>query len=300
MPAVFYVTLFVFGLAAGSFVNVLTLRYRPERSFFSGAAWRGRSHCMQCGVTLKWYELVPLLSFIMQAGKCRSCGVRLARQYPIVELVGALLAVGTPLFFSAWHGMKGVAALEAAPWYYGFLFLWFLVALSWLCIVIIDAKHYLVPDELNIVLAVLGVGLIALLATHEGALPLFRFSFLKHFSLLFTPAFLEGVWVLHLAGALVGGVLFWLLALVQRGAAMGFGDVKLAFVSGLILGFPDIVFAAGVAFVVGGLWGGILMATGRKRMGDRIPFAPFLVLGFFVTIVLGFPLLSWYFRLLNF
>ena len=175
-----------------------------------------------------------------------------------------------------------------------------MIALSWLSIVIIDAKHYLVPDELNIALAVLGVGLVVLLAVHEEALPLFRFSFLKHYALLFTPSFLEGVWVSHLAGAFVGGAFFWLLALIQRGAAMGFGDVKLAAASGLILGFPDIAFAAALAFVIGGLWGGILMATGRKRMGDKLPFAPFLILGFFITVVLGFPLLSWYFHLLNF
>lgn len=300
MTVAFYGALLVLGLAAGSFLNVLTLRYRPERSFFSRVAWSGRSHCMQCSVVLKWYELVPLLSFVLQAGKCRSCGVRLSQQYPVVELAAAFLAVGIPLFFGAWNGMRGVASLEAPPWYYAYLFVWFLVALAWLAIVIVDAKHYIVPDELNLTLAALGVALVVLIALHEGALPPFRFSFLKHFALLFTPSFLEGVWVSHLAGALIGGAFFWILSLIQHGEAMGFGDVKLAAASGLILGFPDIAFATGIAFVLGGLWGGILMATGKKRIGDRLPFAPFLVLGFFITIALGFPVLSWYFGLLNF
>jgi prepilin signal peptidase PulO-like enzyme (type II secretory pathway) len=300
MPTVFYACLAVFGLAVGSFVNVLTLRYKPERSFFSRAALGGRSHCMQCNATLKWYELIPLISFVVQGGKCRSCGARLARQYPLVECAVAALAVGIPVFFSAWHGMRGVATLEAPVWYYGYLLLWFVAALAWLAIVIVDAKHYIVPDELNLALIVLGVGLVALVASHEGVLPAFRSSFLKHYALLFTPSFLEGVWVSHLAGAALGGAFFWLLSLVQRGAAMGFGDVKLAFASGLVLGFPDIIAAAGIAFVIGGLWGGILMAIGKKRIGDRLPFAPFLVVGFLITITLGFPLLSWYFKLLNF
>lgn len=300
MTFVFYTVLAFFGLAAGSFLNVLTLRYRPERSFFSRESHGGRSHCMHCKAALTWYELVPLLSFIVQGGTCRSCGARLSRQYPVVELVAAGLAVGIPMFFSAWHGMRGVATLEAPTWYYGYLVLWFAVALAWLAIVIIDARHYIVPDELNIALAMLGVGLIALIAFHEGILPEFRVSFLKHYALIFTPSFLEGIWTSHLAGALAGGAFFWLLSLVQHGRAMGFGDVKLALVSGLVLGFPDIVVAAGIAFLIGGIWGGFLMATGRKKVGDRLPFAPFLVIGFFITITLGFPLLHWYFKLLNF
>ncbi|MFH0806248.1 MAG: prepilin peptidase [Candidatus Brennerbacteria bacterium] len=300
MPVLFYVCSAVFGLAVGSFLNVLTLRYKPERSFFSRASLGGRSRCMRCNATLKWYELVPLLSFVVQRGKCRSCGARLSRQYPIVEFVVAAFAVGIPLFFGAWHGMRGVATLEAPLWYYGYLLLWFVVALVWLAIVIVDAKHYIVPDELNVVLAGVGIGLVVLIALHESSLPVFRFSFLKHYALIFTPGFLESVWASHIAGALIGGAFFWLLSLIQRGAAMGFGDVKLAFVSGLVLGFPDIIVGAGIAFVLGGIWGGVLMAIGRKKMGDRIPFAPFLVLGFLITVTLGFPILSWYFKLLNF
>lgn len=300
MTTVFYIALFVLGLAAGSFLNVLTLRYRPERGFFSRAAWGGRSRCVHCKEMLTWYELIPLASFAVQGGKCRSCGARLSRQYPLVECATAALAVGIPMFFSAWYGMRGVAALEAPLWYYGFLLLWFAVALAWLAVIIVDARHYIVPDELNLALAVLGAGLIALVALHESALPEFRSSFLKHYALLFTPSFLESVWAAHVAGALVGGAFFWLLSLIQHGNAMGFGDVKLALVSGLVLGFPDIVFAAGIAFLIGGIWSSVLMAIGRKKIGDRLPFAPFLVIGFLVTITLGFPLLHWYFKLLNF
>lgn len=306
METLFYAVLFVFGLAAGSFVNVLTLRYRPVRGFFSkeslglSAQAGGRSRCPSCRTTLRWYELIPLVSFAVQGGKCRTCRVPLARQYPVVECAAAVLAVGIPLFFSTWHGMRGVAALEAPLWYYGYLLLWYLIALAWLSIVIVDIKHYLVPDELNVALAILGVGLVALVASNQGALPAFRFSFLKHYALLFSPSFLEGIWSMHLAGALTGGLFFWLLSRVARGGAMGFGDVKLALASGFILGWPDIAFAAGIAFIAGGIWGAILMAAGKRKIGDKLPFAPFLVFGFAATIAAGFPILSWYFSLLNF
>lgn len=300
MATFFYAIAFVFGLAAGSFLNVLTLRYRPERNFFSREAWGGRSHCMTCGVTLRWYELVPLLSFFVQGGKCRSCGARLLRQYPVVELAAGLLAVGIPLFFGSWYGVAGAASFSAPLWYYGYLILWYAIALAWLAVVVVDIKHYLIPDELNVALAVLGVAMVALFATHAEAFPAFRYSFLKHFALIFSPEFLGSVWVEHLAGAVAGGLFFWLLTLVKHGEAMGFGDVKFVLVSGFILGWPDIVFAAMLAFIVGGVWGATLMFVRRKRIGDKLPFAPFLVAGFFGTIALGFPLLSWYFRLLNF
>jgi len=300
MSTLFYTILFVFGLAAGSFVNVLTLRYRPERSFFSRAAWSGRSRCVSCSAALRWYELFPLASFVVQRGRCRSCGARLSLQYPILELAAAALAIGVPFFFSSWHGMRGVPLLEAPAWYYGYLLLWFLAGLAWLAIVVIDLKHYLIPDELNIALFALGVGIAAFIAGHAAELSAFRISFLGHYALLFTPTFLEGVWMAHLAGALAGGAFFWVLSLATRGAGMGFGDVKLALASGFILGFPDIALAATVAFVLGGLWGGTLMALGVKRIGDKLPFAPFLVAGFFLTAFAGFPVVSWYFKLLNF
>ncbi|MBI2278636.1 MAG: prepilin peptidase [Candidatus Brennerbacteria bacterium] len=311
MSIIFYASLFLFGLAAGSFLNALTLRYSPERNFFScislglspDRAGR-RSHCMQCRARLRWYELIPLVSFMLQRGRCRSCGARLSWQYPAIELAAAALAVGIPIFFSAWYGSagwwSGIATFEAPGWYYGFLFLWYLAALAWLAIVVIDIRHYLVPDELNVALLALGVGIVALLAAYGGALPPFRASFLKHYALLFSPSFLQGTLAMHLAGAVAGGMFFWFLSLLARGNAMGLGDVKLALASGFILGFPDIALAAMFAFIAGGAGGGFLMATGRKKIGDKLPFAPFLVLGFVATITLGFPILSWYFELLNF
>lgn len=83
---IFFV-LFVFGLVIGSFLNVVSLRYDGGRFIFDPRVIGGRSHCPHCKKTLRWFELVPLASFLAQGGRCRSCKAKLSIQYPIVELL---------------------------------------------------------------------------------------------------------------------------------------------------------------------------------------------------------------------
>src|SRR3989338_3791087 len=78
--------LFIFGLVIGSFLNVLAFRYDPDQPFFGWKRWGGRSHCLFCSQQLKWYELIPVISFIIQEGRCLVCRRKLFWQYPLVEL----------------------------------------------------------------------------------------------------------------------------------------------------------------------------------------------------------------------
>ncbi|MDO8429924.1 MAG: prepilin peptidase [bacterium] len=94
----FSLILFIFGLTFGSFLNVVSFRYSPEKSLFSFRNLLGRSHCPQCGKTLNWYELVPVFSFLIQKGKCRSCGEKISWQYPLVELASGFIFL-LPLYF---------------------------------------------------------------------------------------------------------------------------------------------------------------------------------------------------------
>ena len=87
------ISLFVIGLIFGSFLNVLAFRYSPEGFFFSWRKWGGRSHCLFCAQKLHWYELIPVVSFLAQEGRCLICRSRLSWQYPLVELTTALLAL---------------------------------------------------------------------------------------------------------------------------------------------------------------------------------------------------------------
>lgn len=300
-PLIFFFVLFVVGTAFGSFLNVLTLRYRPERSVFARPSLEGRSHCLHCGKTLAWYELVPLVSFIIQGGRCRSCHVRLSVQYPLVELASGAAWVTVPLFLNAFYGISNTlfASLAAPHWYYGLVLLWLCAFLTWIAIFVIDLRHYLIPNELNIFLGIVGLLVILVVSANQGALPAFRDSFLRHYALLTSSAPLAA-WLSHLIGAVVGGVTFGFLAFIGRGRAMGMGDVKLALASGLLLGWPDILLTTLIAFVCGGVWGIVLVLTREKKFGDRLPFAPFFVFGAVVSIFFGYRLLSAYFALLGF
>lgn len=301
MVALFYVCLFALGTAFGSFLNVLTLRYQPERSAFSATVLGGRSHCPHCRKKLAWYELIPVISFFVQGMRCRSCRARLSIQYPLVELASGALWVAVPLFLNSFYGISNVsfASLTAPLWCYLLAFLWIFAFLAWLAIVIIDLRHYLIPDELNLFIGALGVLVIIIASLYHAALPAFRDSFLQYYALLASSTPLAP-WASHLIGAAAGGLIFGFIALAGRGRAMGMGDVKLALASGLLLGWPDIALATAVAFVVGGAWGAALVFAGKKRFGSRLPFAPFLVFGIAATVFFGYPLLFSYFSFLGF
>lgn len=292
-----YALLFLFGLMIGSFLNVLIWRYKPDQNVFAVSRIGGRSNCPHCFKILHWNELVPIFSFLIQGGKCRSCRAKLSLQYPLVEFLSGIIFIGVPIFLSHFYGIKNFVfvSFQASPWFYGLVFVWLAIFLIWFLVVAIDIKEYLVPNELNLILAVLGAILTLVLFTHGESFLISQTSFLKHFSFLFTP--FQNIVLNHILGALAGSVLFSLIVFLSRGRGMGFGDVKLAFAAGLILGWPDIGLAAALAFIFGGLWGAILIFLRRKTMKDKIPFAPFFVLGALLTVFFGFQIVSFYFRL---
>lgn len=137
----YQIFLFLFGAATGSFLNVLALRYEDGGKIFRRDILTGRSHCPHCGEGLSWYELIPLVSFLLQLGRCRHCGKGLSWQYPIVEILGGLIVLGAAIY------------LPVAP-------IWALVLLTLLLITLIDFRLSIIPDQLNWFLAVLAVGLL--------------------------------------------------------------------------------------------------------------------------------------------
>ena len=145
-----YFFLFIFGLAIGSFLNVVSLRYRPEQKLLDLKIIGGRSACPHCQKTLRWYELIPLLSFIVQFGKCRSCGQRLSLQYPLVEILTGLIFVFVPYLLSSILNSQFSILIAV----------WLLIFILFLLLSIIDFRHYIIPDSINLSLAVLGVVLI--------------------------------------------------------------------------------------------------------------------------------------------
>jgi prepilin signal peptidase PulO-like enzyme (type II secretory pathway) len=124
--------LFFLGLALGSFLHVLASRYDPERFVLTRETLGGRSYCPGCQKTLTWYELIPLVSFLIQLGKCRSCDAKISWSYFLVELV------------------SGLIVLFAPP-------LWAAVFLILLLVTLIDIRLQMIPDELSVVLVALGI-----------------------------------------------------------------------------------------------------------------------------------------------
>lgn len=297
MTALFFIILFVFGLVIGSFLNVLIWRYHPDGKLFDGKKLSGRSHCPYCHRKLKASELVPLGSFFIQKGKCRECGHKLSWQYPLVEFLSGAIFAGLPWFLNGFYNVNNFlfANFALSFWYYALVFLWVLAFLVWLVIAVIDLRHYVIPNELNLLLAVFGIFAVVLLALYANQIFPFRSSFLKNYELIFFP--FQNVILNRLLGMAAGGLFFGFLVFLSRGRGMGIGDVKLALASGLALGWPDIGLVTVISFFIGACLSGILLLAGQKTMQDKIPFAPFFVLAVFITVFFGHAIISGYFNL---
>lgn len=250
MNSLFVFYIFILGLLIGSFLNVLIDRIPKGKSFA-----KGRSYCDSCKKTLKWYDLIPVFSFIFLQGKCRQCRSPISFYYPIVELVTASLFVFTFNFLSS----GGIMNQELRIMDLGYYF--FLIA-SLIVIFFTDLKYGIIPDK--VLFVAISISILYLFFIHNS------------------------LFMIHLLSGVGAFLLFLLLYLITKGKGMGFGDVKLVFLMGLFLGFLNTTLALYLAFLTGAVVGLILILWGkRKFFGGKIPFGPFLVLGTFISLFLG-------------
>lgn len=291
--------LFIGGLLVGSFLNVVILRYDPEGSLFSFRRLSGRSACLRCGRTLSAGELIPLMSYLFLWGKCKTCKNPISIQYPIVEFLSGVIFVSVPLFLNGFYGISNLAFFNGLTGglYYFLVAFWILVFLLWLVMSVIDIREYLIPDEIVIGIAALGIPIAVLTAAHPGMIPAFRDSFVAQYVLLFPV--ISGIIVNHLFSIAVAGGIFYILYVLSRGRAMGFGDVKLALASGILFGWPDIILVIALSFVLGGIAGGISIARKKATMKDVVPFAPFFVGGCILTVFFGREMIELYFKIFS-
>jgi prepilin signal peptidase PulO-like enzyme (type II secretory pathway) len=279
--------LFLFGIAIGSFLNVVTLRYDGEHFLLDAKMIGGRSHCVHCKRTLRWFELVPLASFLIQGGWCRRCKARLNIQYPIVEFISGLVFVFVPLALGV--GMAGVVAPLIA-----ITVLWAAVFEALLAMAVIDIRLGIIPDEVNIFLGIVGIFIAIFSAGYFGAA---NHSLLGSYAAIF--GWQGSVVLAKIIGAAFGGIFFAALIAVTRGKGMGMGDLKLAIPLGLLFGWPDIIFVLIFAFVIGAAVGLFAIARGKNSMKGTLPFGPFLALGAATVFFWGPQIFSWYFSLLG-
>ena len=186
--------------------------------------------------------------------------------------------------------------------------IWLLVFLLFLLLSIIDLRHSIIPNSINLSLAILGIILIAnypKLSHSFSWNPNFsgRLSFFKYYALPldFLPSsIVNSQWSIlinHLFAALFGMFIFGLIIFFSRGRAMGMGDFKLIGALGLIFGWPDILMVIALSFIIGAIVGIIFLIRKKKKIKDAIPFGPFLVIGSSLTFFFGYLIIDGYFKL---
>jgi prepilin signal peptidase PulO-like enzyme (type II secretory pathway) len=274
--------LFIFGMVFGSFGYVLALRYDGEHFLLDPKTVGGRSYCPHCKKTLRWFELIPFVSFVIQGGRCRKCKTRISFAYPIVEILSGFLFVCVALRLQDFYGVIG-----ANFWILSVLWIAFFFALALLSI--IDIRLGIIPDELVIFLSVVAVCIAGFSVMHATTL-----SFLGSYAVYF--GLQENIWINHLVGALIGIIFFGGLVALTRGKGMGVGDVKLALPLGFLFGWPDILFLTAFAFVSGAAVGLGYISIGKKTMKSILPFGPFLAFGAAFLFFCGIGFMNWYFR----
>lgn len=251
---------FIGGLIWGSFLNVVIYRLKtpPRRGRTAKDIIFGRSLCPECKTTLKWRDLVPVLSFVWLRGRCRYCHKKISWQYPIVEMLSGFL----------WVGVFYKLALPADI-YYIFIFS------SLLVVAVYDFKWLIIPDRI--------------------IYPAVFTSVLYNVFISFKLANWQTYFLEPLLAALISFVFFFLIFYFSKGKAMGFGDAKLAVLIALFLTPLSAFIAFDTAFILGGIYGIILLMTGKKMLKSAIAFGPFLVVGAITAFFLSNLILKFIF-----
>ena len=277
--------LFVIGLLVGSFVNVLALRYSGAHGF--SKALRGRSQCPHCHKTLSWYELLPIISFLIQGRRCRHCRAKIYWQYPIVELMCGLIFL-LPLYLRN----------PFIPVEYSWIMnaLWIVIFLILVLVALIDFRLSIIPDELNIALGLLGIAMTVVQGQY-GLFDTFSGSFLGGAAAIFGVR--GSIWINRLLAVGLEILLLGIIIYTTKGRGMGMGDLKFLAALGLIFGWPDTLFITAFSFIIGAVFSIYLLVAHRKAMRDAVPFGPFLVLGTVVVFFFGNVIVSSYFSVFS-
>lgn len=246
------VFIFILGTIVGSFLNVVILRHGKKESFANGG-----SKCPKCSKNLKWYELVPILSWIFLLGKCSKCKTKISIQYPLVELgTGALFLMQYVFFFDTYEAWIPAFAGMTMGW----------VALSLLVVIFVyDLYHKIIPDVWSYSLG--AIGLIYLFMNFSG-------------------------W--NLISPIVYYLPFWILWRISNGTWIGLGDGKLAFGMAGFLGLVGTLSSLVLAVWTGALVGILYVLVynlkhkgSKKTLKAEIPFGPFMIAGFLIVYFSG-------------
>lgn len=227
-------------------------------SFLNVAAFRmmadtsivfGRSHCQMCGMFLRARDLIPVFSYIWLRGKCRDCKQSISKQYPLVEAATAIV-----------FGLVATSHLYGVAGFDGWVLARDLVFSAALIVLFVFDKRWLVlPDQIT--------------------LPLIVFAIIANLMLGINAISL-------LVGALVGGGLYFGLWAISRGRWVGSGDMRMGAAMGFMLGWPGVLVALYLAYLIGGVVAVVMLASGHRRWGNVLPMGTFLAIGTIAVLLL--------------
>ncbi|MCD6417601.1 prepilin peptidase [bacterium] len=253
--------MFLLGAITGSFTNVLIWRLpRRESIVFPG------SHCPVCGKPIKFYDNIPILSYIILGGKCRNCGTKISPRYIFVEAFMGLAFLATYLGYDVLSYIEAIRMLLVLP--------------IFVAITFIDWEHWVIPDELTIAVAAVGIG----------------------------TAPLMGGWsniVNSLIGCALGLLTFFLVSILGKKAfrkdALGEGDIYLIAAVGLLVGWTGVLLTIFISALLGTIGGLAIMLfrKSKKKMDNisTIPFGPFIVVATIIVMAEGDKIISAYLSL---
>ncbi len=252
-PFIIFIT-FVFGTLIGSFISVLIHRTKTKKK----GILLGRSQCPHCKKTLKWSNLIPILSWILQNGKCQKCKKKISIHYPLLEIVTGLIFVTTLL---TWDFTTQKELLPHFVFYLAeFIFL--------IAIFFFDLLHKEIPDSFSlpaILIAIVGGLLLKTVAPASMVL-----------------------------GILVVGGFFLVQFVLSKGVWVGGGDIRLGALMGALLGLNMGLMSLVLAYLIGGIFATYLMIAKKVSRKTQIPFGPFLITGLLTTLFYGEQLLAIY------
>lgn len=247
--------IFCFGAIVGSFLNVCISRI-PERESIVCPP----SHCPYCKKKLTFWELIPIISYIILGGKCSSCRKWISPRYPVVEILTGFSFLSLKIFYRV-----SVLSFEY-PLLLGILS-------SFIVLFFIDLEKQVVPDSVVIICAIFTIA----------------FQLLRHNLFFF---FLGGC-----LGAIIFAGIRLLGNFIFKKESLGTGDIELAFLLGLFLGIEKGLLAYLLGFVIAGIISAFLLVLKKKNWGEYIPFGPFLIFGGFISFVWGKEIIDLYIAL---
>ena len=257
MESIFAIIIFILGLLIGSFLNVCIYRIPKGESIAFPP-----SHCSACGNNIKSYDLIPVLSWVLLRGKCRSCNEKISIRYPLIEITSAILFVLT--YFQYGETIYLVRYLILIP---------FLVVIA-----MIDydtMEVYTTTAWIAIALGVVLLGVNFYLGQHVAT---------------------------YIYGGLLGaGIITFIILsskLILGQEGMGWGDAEICGLCGLFLGFKLTFLMMFFSFIIGGVIGVYLLKVKNKNGRSEMPFGPSIIMATFLVIIWGNKILNWYINLL--